>query len=282
MRTIKAILLTLILTMSFTHAKVNAEVDKQEIKPEVVPQSSKPVAWRKHTFKVAPPNSYWDRVAQCETASNWQDRGNFAGGLGIARKTWIGYGGKEFAPTPDKATKFEQIIVANRIAIYGYQTKNEYITLQDKLNNKPYFRPPAGFMGWGCIKNTVGKPKYKSTKTVLIPKSPRFYCPEFEQTFKKYGLPPKVFSYIAWKESRCQPQAVNAKWEDGKIVWTLNQNGSYDSGLLQINSIWFQVLYQEFKSTPNDLFDHNTNIKFATYIYLNNDSKLRAWGIKSV
>ena len=96
---------------------------------------------------------YWDAVAVCETNSNWKDGGNFAGGLGIALTTWQGYGGYEFAKTPAKATREEQIIIANRVSVFGYQTKNVFLTMEDKLTNKPFFRPPAGFFGWGCIKN---------------------------------------------------------------------------------------------------------------------------------
>jgi hypothetical protein len=51
----------------------------------------------------------------------------------------------------------EQIIVANRISTQGYQTKNEFLTLKDRQNNKPFFRPAVGFGGWGCKKN-VGNP----------------------------------------------------------------------------------------------------------------------------
>jgi len=61
-------------------------------------------------------------------------------------------------------------------------------------------------------------------------------CPQWEAAFRKAGLPVKEFSYIAWRESRCRIKAINAIWKNGKIVWALNKNGSYDSGLLQINS----------------------------------------------
>lgn len=107
------------------------------------------------------PPAYWHDVAICETSTaktrsmgtgNWQDRGAFSGGLGIYIKTWIGYGGREFASRPSRATIEEQMIVANRIAVLGYQTKDEFLTLDDRLNNRPFFRPASGFMGWGCIK----------------------------------------------------------------------------------------------------------------------------------
>lgn len=99
------------------------------------------------------PPAYWRDVAQCETAGDWKDKGKFAGGLGIATVTWKGYGGYEFARHPSKATPMEQMIVANRIAVLGYQTKNTFLTLEDKEAGRPFFRPASGFTGWGCIKN---------------------------------------------------------------------------------------------------------------------------------
>lgn len=100
---------------------------------------------------------YWHRMAQCETGGNWKDKGKWSGGLGIYTQTWIGYGGREFASRPELASIDEQIIIANRISTQGYQTKNEFLTLEDRQNNKPYFRPPVGFGGWGCKKH-VGNP----------------------------------------------------------------------------------------------------------------------------
>lgn len=99
------------------------------------------------------PISYWEDVSQCETGSDWNDQGNWAGGLGIAKSTWVNYGGLQFAKSPARATKSEQIVVAHRVSVLGYQTKNTFLTLDDRLNNKPFFRPAAGFFGWGCIKN---------------------------------------------------------------------------------------------------------------------------------
>jgi hypothetical protein len=98
------------------------------------------------------PVAYWDDVAYCETHGNWIDGGAYAGGLGIAQTSWENYGGREFSRTPKGATKEEQLEVAYRISVAGYQTKHVYLTLDDKLNNKPFFRPAAGFFGWGCIR----------------------------------------------------------------------------------------------------------------------------------
>lgn len=112
---------------------------------------------RSQQSRIVLPNTYWEQVAICESSkdgytADWQDGGKFAGGLGIYIGAWRNYGGHEFAPHPAKATKEQQIAVANRIAVFGYQTKNTYLTMQDKLANRPFFRPPAGYYGWGCIK----------------------------------------------------------------------------------------------------------------------------------
>ena len=87
-----------------------------------------------------PPVSYWDKVAQCETKSDWSDRGFYAGGLGIALSTWKAFGGLQFAPKQYQATKQQQLIIANNIALHGYQNPNG----DDKQ--------PVGFTGWGCIR----------------------------------------------------------------------------------------------------------------------------------
>jgi hypothetical protein len=112
---------------------------------------------------------YWHRMAECETGSNWKDTGQWSGGLGIYKQTWKGYGGLEFASKPELATIDEQIIIANRVSTQGYQTKNEFRTFEDRQQNKPFFRNPVGFGGWGCKKN-VGNPmlfKKFPAKTLL-------------------------------------------------------------------------------------------------------------------
>jgi hypothetical protein len=63
--------------------------------------------------------AFWDKLAWCETQGDWQNGGKYAGGLGIYQGTWENWGGTEFAPTPDKATKEEQIVVAQRVSTLG-------------------------------------------------------------------------------------------------------------------------------------------------------------------
>ena len=65
----------------------------------------------------AAPDSDWDRLAQCESGGNWSiNTGNgYYGGLQFAASTWNGFGGQEFAPTADKASRIEQIYVAEKV-----------------------------------------------------------------------------------------------------------------------------------------------------------------------
>ena len=59
----------------------------------------------------------WNRLAQCESSGRWHiNTGNgYYGGLQISAHTWRGYGGKRFASLPHRASKSQQIRVAERI-----------------------------------------------------------------------------------------------------------------------------------------------------------------------
>ncbi len=58
----------------------------------------------------------WDRVAQCESGGNWSiNTGNgYHGGLQFSRSTWLAYGGGQYAPTANKASKAQQIAIAKK------------------------------------------------------------------------------------------------------------------------------------------------------------------------
>lgn len=142
---------------------------------------------RKHAY---PEDAFWDEVAQCETSQNWENGGKWAGGLGIytvgkfgsmPMGTWEHFGGEEFAPSPDKATREEQIIVANRIAIGGYKTIVHRDPKWAERKGVPvtyvYEKKPAGLGGWGCFKSKhtgkyrMAKPKmyyYKNYQNVVL------------------------------------------------------------------------------------------------------------------
>ncbi len=73
----------------------------------------------------------WDELARCESGGDWNVVDRYGGGLGIYIGTWHMFHGDEFASNPGYATKWQQIIVAERI----------------------YAR--YGFDGWGCA-HTLG------------------------------------------------------------------------------------------------------------------------------
>ncbi|GAA2743159.1 resuscitation-promoting factor [Terrabacter aerolatus] len=61
--------------------------------------------------------SMWDSIAQCESTGNWHiNTGNgYYGGLQFLTSTWLAYGGGDFAPRADLASREQQITVANRV-----------------------------------------------------------------------------------------------------------------------------------------------------------------------
>lgn len=59
----------------------------------------------------------WDRLAECESNGRWGlNTGNgFMGGLQFDRQTWLAYGGGQYAPRADLATRAQQISIAQRL-----------------------------------------------------------------------------------------------------------------------------------------------------------------------
>ncbi|MER5989600.1 transglycosylase family protein [Streptomyces viridosporus] len=59
----------------------------------------------------------WDRVAECESGGSWsQNAGNgYYGGLQLTQDDWEKYGGLDYAPSADQASRGQQIAVAERI-----------------------------------------------------------------------------------------------------------------------------------------------------------------------
>lgn len=62
-------------------------------------------------------NGTWDRLAQCESGGDWSiNTGNgFHGGLQFTNQSWNAFGGSQYAPTADQATKQQQIEVAGKL-----------------------------------------------------------------------------------------------------------------------------------------------------------------------
>jgi len=61
--------------------------------------------------------SVWDSLAQCESGGNWSiNTGNgYYGGLQFSSGTWLAYGGGQYAPTANLASREQQIAIASKV-----------------------------------------------------------------------------------------------------------------------------------------------------------------------
>ncbi|MEU9401338.1 transglycosylase family protein [Streptomyces sp. SID4985] len=82
--------------------------------------------------------SEWDAVAQCESGGNWAiNTGNgYYGGLQFSAATWAAYGGAQYAATADKATKDQQITIAEKVL--AAQGKGAWPVCGTGLSSTPY------------------------------------------------------------------------------------------------------------------------------------------------
>ncbi|MEV0775350.1 transglycosylase family protein [Streptomyces sp. NPDC050428] len=65
----------------------------------------------------AAPVETWEKVAACESTNNWQiNTGNgYFGGLQFSQSTWEAFGGGQYAPRADLATRDQQIAIAEKV-----------------------------------------------------------------------------------------------------------------------------------------------------------------------
>lgn len=117
-----------------------------------------------------------------------------------------------------------------------------------------------------------------------VPADQQKRCPKLEPVFEAYGLyPVETWSYIAWRESGCRPKAQNATWDaNGNMTYALNKDGSYDTGLLQINSSWRSVVKQvcgddAVENYMQGLKTVHCNLMVARYIMNNSKGGLSNW-----
>lgn len=139
------------------------------------------------------------------------------------------------------------------------------------------------------------KPKWVTLKvdgeTISIPRDKTYRCPKLEPVIRQAGLKPTaVWSYIAYRESRCTPKAIGWNYKKGKSVKDCklahastykkcSAISSYDSGAWQINSSW-KTLTAQTCNTPfgelEVLLTVECNIKMVKTLYDNGG--LHHWG----
>jgi hypothetical protein len=169
--------------------------------------------------------------------------------------------------------KLQQVIGTVRVdGNYGAITRREHLEKLEAMNLPTQHVP-----------DTVTK---QSSNGYNIPNDLSKRCPKWIPLFKEHGLEPvEVFSYIAWRESGCRPEAQNAKWDaNGNMTYHLNKDKSYDTGLLQINSSWFSVTKlvcgdDAVNGRMAGLKDPVCNVRVAKYIMDNSKGKLANWRV---
>jgi soluble lytic murein transglycosylase-like protein len=84
----------------------------------------------------------------------------------------------------------------------------------------------------------------------------------WEDAAARYGINPYLLYAIAKTESGLNPQALNR-----------NKNGTYDIGLMQINSSWLPTL-RKYGVNEQQLYDPCTSIHVGAWILAQNMQKL--------
>ncbi|MFD3810506.1 transglycosylase family protein [Rhodococcus sp. NPDC058639] len=109
------------------HTVNGVEVGRTETASKVLTEPAPAVVRVGTKPKPAPPappaapasgrGSTWDSLAQCEATGNWAaNTGNgFYGGLQFTQQTWAAFGGTQYAPRADLATREQQIAVAEKV-----------------------------------------------------------------------------------------------------------------------------------------------------------------------
>lgn len=95
---------------------------------------------------------------------------------------------------------------------------------------------------------------------LAVPVVANAHC--WEAASESYGIPVNVLKAVAKTESNFNPNAKNR-----------NTNGTYDIGMMQINSAWLPKL-ESYGVTEASLADACTNLKVGAWILSNNAKKL--------
>jgi soluble lytic murein transglycosylase-like protein len=84
----------------------------------------------------------------------------------------------------------------------------------------------------------------------------------WEQAAHRYGVNTYLLYAIAKTESNLNPNAINR-----------NANGSYDIGLMQINSSWLPTL-RRYGVSEKDLYEPCINIQVGAWVLANNMQRM--------
>jgi hypothetical protein len=124
----------------------------------------------------------WDAIAQCESGGNWSiNTGNgYYGGLQFSRSTWKAYGGGKYAATANKASRAEQIRIAEKVL--DGQGIGAWPTCGKKAGStKSYKAKNAG----GSSRSAAQKKSAKAAKSTSAKATGRHYTVKSGDTLAK-------------------------------------------------------------------------------------------------
>ena len=171
-------------------------------------------------------------------------------------------------------------------ALYGFAVWTVVMVVAVWMGGRPIERQPVPIVVPSTTTTTSSSTTTTTTTTTTTVAPAKGTsvkrCPDLEPLLAEYGLPADPFSYIAWRESRCNPGAVNAKWNDaGEMTYALNANKSWDTGLLQVNSIHRNLVREvcgkeALKNNLAGLKELDCQLKVAARLY-DNGKGLSHW-----
>ena len=87
-------------------------------------------------------------------------------------------------------------------------------------------------------------------------------CPKYEAAIKAAGLPVKTFSYLAWRESRCNHRSISA---------IRQSTGRPDVGLFQVQASWAtvtrRICHVKYSEVVKALTRLDCQLKVAKYLW---------------
>lgn len=186
--------------------------------------------------------------------------------------------------------RLQQVLGIKKDGIYGAQTwaSHRAYLIAHQYSTKYLPVVPQAFTDeWYPV-------KYKST-TVYLPLDKSKRCINYEDELRAYKLPVDIFSYVAWRESKCNPKAVGWNYRTGMsrldcknrsfdiYLHTCKALSSFDSGLLQVNSSWYSATKTICRGTPQEgaLFSLDCNLKVSRYIITHTSRPMSNWGFYS-
>lgn len=137
--------------------------------------------------------------------NEYRPAGWMAGGLRTNDKTWIAYGGKQFAPTADEASILQQMVVKNRIAIFGWIQKVAPGERRDFPAGGTFYNIPLGTGDHTFNRNVIKKGELWHKSGIPLPEnfnpSLSFEAQRQRDPFKNFGDPKGAFQSVRAKNA---------------------------------------------------------------------------------